>query len=122
MLPGKRYSTADALAVARRHKWLIVLPFAVGLSAMPFLARLVPKEYRSETLIRVIPQRVPDNYVRSNVTTSVENRLPAITDVILSRSWLERIILEFNLYAHQRQAGLLEEAIGQMRDKDVSVK
>ena len=34
----------------------------------PVLARFAPARYRSETLIMVVPQRVPDNYVKPTVT------------------------------------------------------
>ena len=62
-----------------------------------------PERYRSETLILVVPQRVPDAYVKATVTQSVEDRLPAITEQILSRSRLERIIQEMNLYSDRRK-------------------
>lgn len=121
-MPGKQYSADDILGVMLRRKWLVLLPFALGLAAIPYLSRLVPEQYKSETLIRVIPQRVPDSYVRSNVTSTVEDRLPAITDVITSRSSLERIITQFDLYKERRAKGLMEDAIRQMRDTDTTVK
>ena len=39
-----------------------------------------------------VPQRVPDSYVKATITESIENRLPSISEQILSRSRLERII------------------------------
>ena len=122
MLPGRQQTPGTVLALLIRRRWLILLPCACGLALTPSLARLAPTQYRSETVIQVIPQRVPDNYVRSNVTSTVEDRLPAITDVILSRSWLERVITDFGLYADLRAKGLMDDAIARMRDNDVSVR
>jgi polysaccharide chain length determinant protein (PEP-CTERM system associated) len=78
--------------------------------------------YKSETLIMVVPQRIPDSYVKSTVTAKVEDRLPSISDQILSRSRLERIITDLNLYPAQRAHGVMEDVVQRMRDKDVQVK
>ena len=51
-----------------RRRWLILVPFALGVAATPLLARFAPARYRSEALIMVIPQRVPDNYVKPTVS------------------------------------------------------
>jgi polysaccharide chain length determinant protein (PEP-CTERM system associated) len=63
----------------------------------------------------VIPQRVPDSYVKSTVTQTVEDRLPSISDQILSRSRLEKIILDFNLYPADRVKAPMEDVVGRMR-------
>jgi polysaccharide chain length determinant protein (PEP-CTERM system associated) len=99
----------------RRRRWLILLPFALGLAFVPIVAKLFPQKYRSETLIMVIPQRVPDSYVKSTVTATVEDRLPSISDQILSRSRLERIIEDFDLYRSDRGKKPLEDVIRLMR-------
>src|SRR6478672_4915641 len=75
----------------------------------------IPNEYRSETLILVIPQRVPESYVHSTVTMRIEDRLRSIQQEILSRSRLEKIIDEFNLYPQLRQMKPLETIVEQMR-------
>src|SRR5215510_2624139 len=92
----------EILRLIGRCRWLVLLPFAAGLTAAPLLARYAPERYRSEALIMVIPQRVPDNYVKPTVSESIEQRLPSITDQILSRSRLEQIINEMDLYKTER--------------------
>src|SRR3546814_9551156 len=77
-----------------RHRWLILIPIAIGVAAAPLLATIIPLRYRSEALILVVPPQVPDSYVKPTVTKTVEDRLPGITAQILSRSRLERIILD----------------------------
>jgi len=88
----------------------------MGLATVPFVAQRIPRVYRSETLIMVIPQRVPDSYVKSTVTASVEDRLPSISDQILSRSRLERIIVDFDLYKDVRPRVPMEDVVKRMRD------
>ena len=102
MLPGRSFAPSELVRILANRGWLIVLPFALGLSAAPMLAQHVAKQYRSETLIMVVPQRVPDAYVKSTVTAKMEDRLPSISSLILSRSRLERTIMDFNLYPSVR--------------------
>lgn len=115
MLPGRTFQPLDIVRIVLRRRWLILIPFALGLMAVPVLAKRVPEVYRSETLIMVVPQRVPDSYVKSTVTATIADRLPSISDQILSRSRLERIINEFDLYRSQLAQAPMEDVIRQMR-------
>jgi len=115
VLPGKTLTPQDVIRVLLRRRWLILLPFALGLAMTPFVAKRIPAVYKSETLIMVVPQRVPDSYVKSTVTATVEDRLPSISDQILSRSRLERVISDFGLYEEMRQKAPMEDVIRQMR-------
>ena len=115
MLPGRTFTPEEIVEILVRRIWLIVLPFAIGLAAAPVLARFLPEQYRSDTLIMVIPQRVPDMYVKSTVTAKVEDRLPSISNQILSRSRLERTINDFKLYSEQRANGIMEDIVQRMR-------
>jgi uncharacterized protein involved in exopolysaccharide biosynthesis len=101
MLPGKKYTPEDILLIIRRRFWLLVLPFALVSATTAVIARRLPNLYRSETVILVVPQRVPENYVRSTVTARIEDRLNSISQQILSRTRLERIIQDFDLYAEE---------------------
>ena len=122
MIPGKQYSFDTLLQVARRRKWLIVLPailIAVVASAAIYY---LPNVYRSETLILVVPQRVPESYVKSTVTARIEDRLQAISQQILSRTKLEQIVQDFNLYQKERADGeLMEDVVEMMRTRDIGI-
>src|SRR5262245_53506822 len=121
MIPGKKYTPEDILQMAWRHKWLIAIPaIVIGFGAAG-VSRYLPNQYRSETLILVVPQRVPESYVRSTVTTRIEDRLQSIAQQILSRTRLERIIQDFNLYAKERRTGIMEDVVEGMR-KDIVVQ
>jgi uncharacterized protein involved in exopolysaccharide biosynthesis len=75
----------------------------------------LPTRYQAETLILVVPQQVPEQYVRASVTTRVEDRLQTITQQILSRTRLERIIQDFDLYPERRKTSTMEDTVDQMR-------
>jgi polysaccharide chain length determinant protein (PEP-CTERM system associated) len=122
VIPGKQYSIETLFEVARRRKWLIVLP-ALSLAVVAMLViYYLPNRYRSETLILVVPQRVPESYVKSTVTARIEDRLQAIGQQILSRTKLEQIVNDFNLYQAQRADGeLMEDIVEQMRTRDIGI-
>jgi polysaccharide chain length determinant protein (PEP-CTERM system associated) len=116
----RSYTPNDISHALVKRRWIVLVPFALGLLAAPFLSTLVPERYRSETLILVVPQRVPDSYVKATITDSIEDRLPSITEQILSRSRLERIITDMNLYPERRSRQVMEDVVSAMRD-DVDV-
>jgi len=122
VIPGKNYSFDDLWQIAWRRKWLIVLPtLVIGLGSAAYISRL-PNMYRSETLILVVPQRVPESYVRSTVTARIEDRLQSISQQILSRTRLEQVITDFNLYAKERaDKELMEDIIEKMRTRDINL-
>lgn len=121
MVPGKKYKPEDFIKIAWRRRWLIAVPFVViGLATVVY-AYFLPNRYRSESLILVVPQRVPENFVRSTVTTDVNQRLQTISQQILSRTRLERIILDLNLYPEERRDGIMEDVVERMRRQDISI-
>jgi polysaccharide chain length determinant protein (PEP-CTERM system associated) len=120
MLPGKKYVPEDFVRIAWTRKWFILVP-AVLIGGATFLySYFLPDQYRASTTIMVVPQRVPENYVRPTVTADVSERLQTISQQILSRTRLERIIEEFNLYAEDRKTAIMEDVVEQMR-RDVAL-
>jgi len=115
VLPGTHYSAEEILRLLVRRAWLIVVPTAVALTIAVVVADRLPKKYRSETLIMVVPQRIPEAYVRAAVTMAVEDRVATLQDQLLSRSRLEQIIVDLDLYPSLRQRLPMEEVVQRMR-------
>jgi polysaccharide chain length determinant protein (PEP-CTERM system associated) len=115
VLPGKKYKPEDFVNIIWRYKWLLVVPVLLGTLIAVVVGRRMPNRYMSETLVLVVPQRVPSEYVRSTVTTKIEDRVRTIREQILSRSRLERIVEELNLYPELRREATMEEVIDEMR-------
>jgi len=127
VLPGKKFTPDDVLRILWRRKWLIVLPFVVASLGTAVVASRLPARYRSDTLILITPQRVPDAYVRSTVSnpndreTSMQERLAPIRQQVLSRARLERIIIDLNLYPQARTAASMEDLVERMRTRDIEI-
>jgi polysaccharide chain length determinant protein (PEP-CTERM system associated) len=115
MLPGKKYTPEDVLRIARKRFWLIAVPFAFVCAGAAVYAWTLPDLYRSETTIMIVPPRIPDSVVRNIIPTRIEDRLPSIRQQILSRTRLETVIQELNLYAEMRRTGIMEDVVEEMR-------
>ncbi|MBM4333688.1 MAG: hypothetical protein FJ117_21150 [Deltaproteobacteria bacterium] len=111
----KSLTIQDYLAIAARRKWYIILPLVLSVFVSIAVYYYLPKVYKAKTLILVQPQKVPDRYVPSTVTASVVDRLHSITLEILSRSRLEQVVKEFNLFADIQGKVSMDEIIDQMR-------
>jgi polysaccharide chain length determinant protein (PEP-CTERM system associated) len=120
MLPGKKYTPDEYVRIAWRRRWFIAIPAVVVASATAVVSVFLPNWYRASTTILIIPQRVPEDFVRATVTADLNERLNLITQQILSRTRLERIIQEFNLYERERRGMIMEDVIDQMR-RDIEV-
>ena len=121
MLPGKQYTPEDLGRLALRRAWLLVLPIMLGIVVAANVSRRLPNWYRSETLIMLMPQRVPESYVKTTSTDRVEDRLITLEEQILSRSRLERIILDLDLYQGLRARLPLESVVDRMR-KEITIR
>jgi len=97
------------------RKWRLIVPAVIGAGASAVVSAVWPVRYVSQTTIQLVPPRIGSDYVRS-ATTPLEDRLQAIRMTILSRTRLERIVNEFNLYADERRHGIMEEIIDGFRN------
>lgn len=71
---------------------LLVLFFAVT------LAFVLPRMYRSSTLILVESEKVPDSFVQKMATETMTRRMQTIRQEVLSRTRLEAVIQDTNPY------------------------
>jgi polysaccharide chain length determinant protein (PEP-CTERM system associated) len=103
--------------IALRRRWWIIIPFLLSILIGIGLDLVLPKSYRSSTLILVQRQRVPTSYVQEIVSIDVEDRIRTITQQISSRTNLEKIIKEFNLYNEPGRHMFMEDKIESLRRK-----
>ena len=111
MLPGRELTIDSTLKTLARQRWLVIVPLFLGVMGGLLYSRSQPSLYRSDAVIQVVPQRVPESYVSSTVTERVEDRLRALAQQVLSRTQLEKLITEFNLFPEERQKYPLEDVV-----------
>lgn len=102
--------------VLRRRRWWLVLPVFVIGSITWMVSWFLPAYYKSETVILVEQQKVPEQYVVPNVGMDIQDRLQSMTQQILSRTRLLRIIEELHLYTDVRSRLSADELVAKMRE------
>jgi len=98
MLGHRILTVEDYLTILKRRWWIIALPALllpiVGLG----ISYMIPPQYKSQTLVLINQQKVPDSFVQSVVTEDLNSRLASMKEQIESRASLEPIIKKYNLY------------------------
>ena len=123
MLPGKRLVVSDIVAMIRRRFWLIIIPPLVTILPALVYSSTIKNSYQSDMLIAIDPQRVPDAFVRSTVTLGTEARMQAIAVQVRSRTNLQAMIEEFQLYPEERERLPMEDVVKTMHDSiDVTIE
>jgi polysaccharide chain length determinant protein (PEP-CTERM system associated) len=101
-----------------RRRWFLIVPFCLSITVGIYLAITLPKTFEAETLIMVEPQRVPSNYVRSIVSMDITSRISTISQQIMSRTNLEKVINDFNLFSDEKAQDMyLEDKLQSMRKR-----
>jgi polysaccharide chain length determinant protein (PEP-CTERM system associated) len=93
----------DYLAIAKRRLFWIVLPAIGVLIATAIVAWRLPDVYRCETTILVDPQKVPESYIKSSVTSGIADRLSTIQEQVTSPAELKKLIDTMGLYPELRK-------------------
>jgi polysaccharide biosynthesis transport protein len=119
---GESFNLEQYLVIVRRRRWYFLIPLFVGWLAVWGVSWLMPSVYRSGTLILVEKPTVPSQYVVPNIATdNLQDRLQSITQQILSRTRLMRIIESQSLYAEGRKQSTPDEVVERMR-KDIEIE
>jgi polysaccharide chain length determinant protein (PEP-CTERM system associated) len=106
---------SDYLDILRRRKWYIAFSILLILFGASVYCVITPEKYKSSSTILVVAQRVPEAYVRSTITTRVDERLFTIRQQVLSRTRLLVVMDELGLYKEQRKKLPAEEVVEMMR-------
>ncbi len=115
---GSSLKPDQFIDIAIKNHWSILIPFCLAVIAGMFFAVTLPKIYQSSTLILVQPQRVPENYVQSLVSRDIGERINSMSQQILSRTNLERIIKELKLFAGPDHSKMfMEDKINDLRER-----
>src|SRR5215475_6441720 len=110
------FDISQTLTNLYRRKGLIISVFIVVSLLAAYLASILPKIYRSSTLIVVTPQRIPTSFIPSTVTIDLNERMQSIIQAILSRTRLEKVVQEFDSYPSATEE-FIEERVERLRKK-----
>ncbi len=104
-------------ALIRKWYWVSMPLIFFALMGIWFYV-VIQRTYEATTLILVQPQEIPQNYVQATVSSGVEEQVRTLSQEVLSRSNLESIIKEMNLYSKERGSGIpLDILVASLRKK-----
>lgn len=108
-------SLADYLGVLRRRRKLILVVFAVLFAIAAVVAVVLPPVYRSTATILIKEQEIPQEFVRSTVTSFADERIQVISQQVMTRSTLLDLVDKYALYGKARQSETSEDILDRMR-------
>ena len=111
----------DLKGAVRRRKKGFIITFLLIFMFVGSVAFILPPIYRSQSMIVIEGQQIPEDYVKTTITSYVEERLQMINQQIMTRTKLLDIISQFNLYSEMRDKRTTEEIIAKMRE-DIELK
>ena len=112
---------SEIKGIVRRHRWHFLVPFFLGWLLVWGISWVLPSVYRSGTLILVEQPAVPEKFVVSNIDTDIQHQLDSITQQILSRTRLLRIIDQLHLYAQDR-GRVNDDVLVERMQKDIEIE
>lgn len=110
-------SNKDVRGIIRRRKGVFTSIFLVIFLVCTGIAFYLPPIYRSQSTILIENQVIPEDYVKSTITTYINERLYMLQQEILSRGQLLKIIKKHHLYTNIDDPS---EKVKRMR-KDINI-
>jgi polysaccharide biosynthesis transport protein len=102
---------------ALRRRLLPILLTALATLTLAALAAFFwPPTYRSTGIILIEQQEVPEDFVRSAVSSYADQRVQVISQRVMTSANLLEIISKYNLYADERRTKTREAIIANMRE------
>jgi len=117
---GEGLDVQQYLGVVKRRHFHFLIPLFIGWAVVWAASWVLPSRYESTTLILVEQPTMPKDYVTPNVVDDLQERMQSITQQILSRTRLLRIIDQFNLYAGEHAQRSPDQKVELMR-KDITI-
>jgi polysaccharide biosynthesis transport protein len=109
------------LAAARHRRSSLIAAFALGLVLTTLLALFLPPRFRSAGTILIEQQEMPQELVRSTVTSYADERVQVISKRVMTTETMLGIIRRYDLYPKERANDTREALLTQMR-KDIGLK
>ena len=105
----------DYLGILRRRRALMLAVFVVLFVIAAVVAMVLPPVYRSTATILIKEQEIPQEFVRSTVTSFADERIQVISQQVMTRSTLLDLVDKYGLYGKARQSETSEEILDRMR-------
>lgn len=103
------------------YRWTILIVMVISVSVATAVHFVTPKTYESSTTVLIQGQAIPEEFIKSTVKTSSEQYITTLSKQVMSRSRLEKIILDMDLYPEERQTATMDDVVIRMQ-KDIAIQ
>ena len=107
----------QVIHVLKTHSRSVFLSSLLMAIAGIVVVSLIPNKYEASTTVLVDPQKIPERYVASTVTTDTSAHLNMLTEQVLSASRLQEIVHQLNPYPELQKKMSREELLDYIRSK-----
>lgn len=111
---------SDYVAAFIRRKWQFTAIFSVLILIAIAVTFLLPAIYKSSAIILIEQQEIPQDLVRTTVTSYADQRIQMISQRVMTTTNMKTIIDKYNLYEDDRKEEPMEVILSNMRE-DISL-
>lgn len=115
MDPKQRRQIKKYLNLVVRRKWLLIACILLGASAGLSAYLVQPKIYASNSLLSYQQQKVNPAKMSPDIEAQIRDIVSTLSQIVTSRTSLEKIIEEVGLYKEARQTLPMEDVVERMR-------
>lgn len=111
----------DYLEIFWRRKYWIVIPAIILMIGVTIFTYSLPATYKSEGLILIESQEIPQDLIRTTVTSYADQRIEVIKQRLMTTTRVMQIVNKYNLYPDERQKSPTTGPIVSLFRENVSV-
>jgi uncharacterized protein involved in exopolysaccharide biosynthesis len=116
--PESQVDLREVMNFLRRRWKMMVSIGVVFFAVVAAVAVLLPPVYRSVATILIEEQEIPQDLVRTTISSYADERIHVISQQVMTRANLIQIIDKYDLYAQKRKRETSEEILDRLR-KDI---
>ncbi|HQU81819.1 MAG TPA: GNVR domain-containing protein [Pyrinomonadaceae bacterium] len=118
----RQRTAGEFFRMLKRRKWLIILPIITMTAAVGYVVYKLPSVFESKTLLTINPPQISEIVVKSLTNDDISARLQTINQEVLSRNSLEPMVMKYDLFKLERNAGTPMELIIEKMQKNIHVE
>lgn len=112
----------DYLEILWRRKYWILIPAIILMIAITVFTYSLPASYKSEGLILIESQEIPQDLIRTTVTSYADQRIEVIKQRLLTTTRVMETVRKYDLYSEERQKTPTSGPIVALFKENVSVE
>jgi len=110
------FHLSEYISILKRRYIYLILPFLIVLGGSVAVAVLMPPVYQSSGTILIESPQIPDEMIRSTVTSLASERIEIITQRVMTRANLYRISEKFKIFEGDDEVDSTTKAVQKMRE------